>query len=146
MKKVFFLLSLIVSISATAQDSTKIKNLPIMVRQLEYVTSQLMNVENDSLFQVYIDLRPKFRISNPPTGNTLVTIDSIPTVELANLYNYTLSNNDGLGYGSQFKTTISAARVANSYLNRLCTAYEQYWIDRMTVLRNGGRFILRGKN
>ena len=117
-----------------------------MVRQLEYITSQLMNPDNDSLYQVYIDLRPKFRIANPPSGNTLVTIDSIPTVELANIYNYTLSNNDGLGYGSQFKTTIAAARVANSYLNRLCTDYELQWTERLLSLRLAGRKLLRGKN
>jgi hypothetical protein len=146
MKKVLLLALVAFTLQATAQDSTKIKNLPIMVRQLEYITSQLMNPDNDSLYQVYIDLRPKFRIANPPSGNTLVTIDSIPTVELANIYNYTLSNNDGLGYGSQFKTTIAAARVANSYLNRLCTDYELQWTERLLSLRLAGRKLLRGKN
>jgi hypothetical protein len=94
---------------------------------------------------VYIDLRPKFRIPSPPSGNTLVTIDSIPTVELANLYNYTLSNTDGMGYGSQFKTTIAIVRAANTYLDRLCTAYENFWTDRLLTIRNIGRKLLRGK-
>lgn len=145
MKKIISLALVTFTLQAQSQDSTKIKGLQIMCRQLEYVTPQLMNPDNDYLYQVYIDLRPKFRISNPPSGNTLVTIDSIPTVELANLYNYTLSNNDGLGYGSQFKTTISTARAANTYLDRLCTAYEIFWTDRLLTIRNVGRRLLRGK-
>ncbi len=116
-----------------------------MVRQLEYITSQLTNIDDDSLYQVYIDLRPKFRIKNPPTGNTLVTIDSIPTVELAALYNYCLSNSDGMGYGSQFKATIASARAKNSYLDRLCTVYELQWTERLIELRKNGRKLLTGK-
>lgn len=146
MKKIIFAIAMLISISAKAQtDSTKVKGLQIMCRQLEYVTPLLMNPDNDSLYQVYIDLRPKFRIANPPGGNTLVTIDSIPTTELANLYNYTLSNNDGMGYGNQFKNTIASARVANSYLDRLCTAYEAFWTERLQALRLAGRRLLRGR-
>jgi hypothetical protein len=139
------LIFLLISSAATAQDSTKVKNLPIMVRQLEYIASQLVNIDDDSLYQVYIDLRPKFRIPNPPTGNTLVTIDSIPTTDLAAIYNYCLSNSDGMGYGSQFKATIASARAANSYLNRLCTEYELQWSERLLQLRLNGRRLLRGK-
>lgn len=142
----YILILLLISSAASAQDSTKIKNLPIMVRQLEYIASQLVNIDDDSLYQVYIDLRTKFRGANPPQGNTLVTIDSIPTTDLADIYNYCLSNSDGMGYGSQFKTTIAAARAANSYLNRLCTAYENAWQERLIQLRLNGRKILRGKN
>ena len=142
----YILILLLISSAATAQDTLTVRNLPIMVRQLEYIASQLTNIDDDSLYQVYIDLRPKFRIKNPPTGNTLVTIDSIPTVELAALYNYCLSNSDGMGYGSQFKTTIAAARAKNSYLNRLCTAYELQWTERLIQLRLNGRKLLTGKN
>jgi hypothetical protein len=142
----YILILLLISSAASAQDSTTVRNLKIMVRQLEYVTSQLTNIDNDSLYQVYIDLRPKFRIKNPPTGNTLVTIDSIPTVELAALYNYCLSNSDGMSYCNQFKATIAAARAKNSYLNRLCTAYELQWTERLIELRRNGRKLLTGKN
>jgi hypothetical protein len=144
MKYIFILL--LISSAASAQDSTTVRKLPIMVRQLEYIASQLTNIENDSLYQVYIDLRPKFRIRNPPTGNALVTIDSIPTVELAALYNYCLSNSDGMSYGGQFKATITAARAKNNYLDRLCTAYELQWTERLIELRKNGRKLLTGKN
>jgi hypothetical protein len=146
MKSVLFALALMVSISATAQDSTKVKNLPIMVRQLEYIASQLVNIENDSLFQVFLDMRPKFAGKNPPKDSALVIIDSIPTFELANIYNYCLSNSDGMGYAGQFKKTIADARAANSYLNRLCTDYELFWNERARQIRIANRKLLRGKN
>jgi hypothetical protein len=142
----YILILLLISSAATAQDTATVRNLRIMVRQLEYVALQLVNIDNDSLYQVYIDLRPKFRVKNPPTGNTLVTIDSIPTVELAALYNYCLSNSDGMSYGGQFKATITAARAKNSYLDRLCTAYELQWTERLIELRRNGRKLLTGKN
>jgi hypothetical protein len=146
MKKVFFIAALLISSVAFAQDTTKVKGLQMMTRIIEYIAPQLtLSMDNDSLYQVYIDLRPKFRISNPPSGNTLVTIDSIPTIELANIYNYTLSNNDGLGYGSQFKSTIATVRAANPYLDRLCTGYEVFWTNRLLAIRDIGRRMLRGK-
>ena len=116
-----------------------------MCRILEYVAPQLMSPDNDSLFQVYIDLRPKFRIKTPPSGNDVVTVDSINTTDLANLYNYCLSNNDGIGYSNQMKNALVAPRAANSYLNRLCTAHEAFWQDRLLTIRNAGRRLLRGK-
>jgi len=145
MKKIILFTLVAFTLQAQSQDSTKVKGLQIMCRQLEYVTPLLMNADNDSLYQVYIDLRPKFRISNPPSGNTLVMIDSIPTTELANLYNYTISNNEGIGYGNAFKQTIASARATNTYLDRLCTEYENFWQNRLQALRAAGRKLLRGK-
>ena len=121
------------------------KGLQLQVRLIEYLTVNLLNPNNDSLYQVYIDLRPKFRIANPPSGNTLVTIDSIPTVELANLYNYALSNSEGIGFGNLMKTSIASARTSNAYLDRLCLDIETFWSDRLTLLRTAGRKLLRGK-
>ena len=145
MKKTITAILILVSFNLQAQDTTQVKSLQLMARMIEYLIPVCMNTDNDSLFQVYIDLRPTFRVKNPPTGNTLVTIDSIPTVELAKLYNYTLSNNDGLGYGNQMKTAIAPARATNSYLNTLCTGYEAYWSERLNSLRASGRRILKGK-
>ena len=146
MKKILVVILFFVAFKSNAQtDSTKVYGLQIMARQLEYVIGQCLNPNNDSLYQVYIDMRQKFRISFPPTGATLVTIDSIPTYELAILYNYTLSNPDGIGYGNQFKTTIASARTSNTYLDRLCTFFESYWTSRLIELRTSGKKILKGK-
>lgn len=146
MKNIFIAFFLFAALKANAQtDSTKIKSIQLQAKVIEYIIAVCMNPENDSLYQVYIDLRPKFRIKNHPTNNTLVTIDSIPTVELANLYNYVLSNSDGLGMGNNVRNGITAARASNSYLDRLCTQYELFWSNRLDALRTSGQRILRGK-
>lgn len=143
MKKI--LLILLIPMVCKAQDSTKIKGIQLTAKLLEYVIHLVMNPENDSLYQVYIDLRPKFRVANPPSNQTLVTIDSIPAVELANIYNYTLSNSEGMGMNNDMKSQIASARATNTYLDRLCSAFEQFWKDRLSALRISGRKILRGK-
>ena len=145
MKKLIFYFLLLASFSAFAQDSTKIKGLQLQAKLIEYLTSNMTNTDNDSLYQVYLDLRPKFRVINPPTGVTLVTLDSIPTVELANLYQYTMSNSEGLSMANNMKNQIASIRVTNSFLDRLCSAFENTWLDRLLTLRLGGRKLLRGK-
>jgi hypothetical protein len=94
---------------------------------------------------VYIDLRPKFRILTPPVGATLVLLDSIPTVELANLYQYTLSNSDGMSMAGAMKSQIAATRLINSYLESLCAGFELQWQSRLLALIASGKKLLRGK-
>ena len=140
----FFLLSS--SFFSFAQsDSMKIKSLQLTARVIETITPLLMNPNNDSLYQVYEDLRPKFRKQNQPTGSTLVSIDSIPTTELANIYSILLQNPEGLSLGSQFKNQIATTRAANSFLDFLCTNIENAWTDRILLSRAQGRKLLKGK-
>ncbi len=145
MKKIFIALFVLASFELEAQDTTKVKNLQLQAKLIEYVITICMNPDNDSLFQVYQDLRAKFRINNPPQNNQMVTIDSIPTIELANLYNYTLSNSEGFSMANNMRTQIAAARLANSYLERECAKHELFWTTRLDALRLSGRKILRGK-
>ena len=145
MKKILFTASIFLAINTFAQDSTKIKGLQLQAKILEYLVVNMMYPDNDSLYQVYIDLRPKFRVANPPQNNNLVTIDSIPTVELANLYNYALSNSDGYNMGGVMRSQLSSARTANSYLDRLCTIAELFWSNRLDAIRTAGRKLLKGK-
>lgn len=145
MKKAFSILIIFISARSFAQDTTKVKGLQLQARLIEYLAPIIMNPDNDSLYQVYIDLRPKFRIANPPTGTTLVTIDSIPTLDLAALYNYALSNSDGLSQGNTFKIQLTSVRAANAYLERLCNDHELYWTDKLADLRKAGRKLLKGK-
>ena len=146
MKKIIIAILFLIAFTANAQtDTTKIKALQLKANLIEYLATQIVNPGNDSLYQVYIDLRPQFRVVTPPTGQTLVTIDSIPTVELANLYNYTMANSDGMSMGNQMKTQIVSARAANSYLETLCAGYEAYWQSRLIALRIAGKKLLKGK-
>lgn len=146
MKNITVSIFLMLSLNCFAQqDTAKIKGLQLQARLLEYLISQIMIPNNDSLFQVYINLRPIFRPGSAPSGNTLVTIDSIPTVELASLYWYVLSQADGLGVGPIMKAQIAATRASNSYLDRLCTQHEFYWQQTLQAIRQAGRKVLRGQ-
>ena len=146
MKKLLFAFVLLVSISATAQDSTKVKGLQLPARLVYFLLPQIMQPTNDSLFQVAIDLRPKLRIPTPPVGATLVTLDSIPTVELANLYNYTLNTPSYSSIGTLMQNQIANARAANSYLDALCLAFENFYSNKMKDQIQLGKKMVTGKN
>lgn len=144
MKKVLIILLIIISFNVQAQDSTKIFGLPLQARIIEYLAPSMSNIDNDSLYTTFLDLRTKFR-ATLPLGITTVIIDSIPTVELANLYNYMLSNSDGMNGANMMRSQILSTRTANSFLNTLCTNFEIIWQNKMIALRRGGRRLLLGK-
>ena len=124
MKKL--LLGLLVLLSATtqAQDTTKVKGLQLPAKLIYFLQPAIRKPDNDSLFQVAIDLRKQLK--NDPQGTTLVTIDSIPTVELANLYNYVLNGPAGFGLAKPMKDQLAPIRLINSFLDTLCTEYENF--------------------
>lgn len=147
MKKLVFGLLIMFSVSAQAQtDSTKVKGLQLPAKLVYFLLPQIMQPSNDSLFQVAIDLRPKLRIPTPPTGATLVTIDSIPTVELANLYNYTLNTPSYTSIGTLMQNQIANARTANTYLDSLCTAFENFYSNMMKTQVQAGKKMVTGKS
>lgn len=145
MKKLTTVALLFISVQSFAQDTATVRNLPIQARLAKYLAPRMANIEIDSLYTPFLNLRAKFRVPNPPTGTTNVTIDSIPTVELANLYRYTMSNSEGMGAGLLMRTQISTARAGNPYLNRLCTAVEAEPLQRFADIIAAGGKLLMGK-
>lgn len=146
MKKLLLVFAVLLSVSTQAQsDSTKVKALQLPAKLVYFLLPQIMQPSNDSLFQVAIDLRPKLRIPTPPTGNTLVTLDSIPTVELANLYNYTLNTPSYTSIGTLMQNQIANARAANTYLDALCLAFENYYASKMKDQVQQGKKMVTGK-
>lgn len=147
MKILLSILFVFLSFSLSAQDSTKIRSLVLKASTIESTFIYLFGqVENDSAFQVYLDVR-KFWRPTRPAGTALITIDSIPTVELAKLYNYCLENHSGMRLGNLIsgESSFTAARAANTYLNRLCTEYDNFWLDKRALIRSRMAFALRGR-
>lgn len=147
MKTIIFSISFFISVSALAQspnDSAYTKNLPLQARVIAYLVPKTLDPANDSLYSVFIKWRAALR-GNPVTGTTTVSIDTIPTVELANMYGYVLQNADGLGVGSLMKSQLTSARAANPYLNRLCTAIETSYSDQLANMILIGRRLLLGR-
>lgn len=147
MKKVILSICILISIRAFSQDtndSAYMKNIPIQARVVFYLTPRTLDPSNDSLYSVFIKWRASLR-ANPVTGTTTVTIDTIPTVELANLYSYALSNPDGLNAGSIVKSQLVTPRASHPYLDRLCTAIEAAYSAQLTTMQNIGKKLLSGK-
>lgn len=146
MKKIILLsiALLILFVNSYSQDTAKIYGLNLPAKIICYIAPMCTSPENDSLFKTFLSWRAKFRETDPSL-NTNVLTDSISTIELAKLYNYCLSNSEGMAVSKDFKTAISGARLANSFLNTLCTNYELYYSDRFGLLRKAGRKLLLGK-
>lgn len=145
MKKIIIISFLFLALKTNAQDTTKVYNLSLQSRLISFVAPLCTSPENDSLFTTFLNWRTKYRAANP-SPTTEVLTDSIPTVELAKLYNFCLSNSDGLSISSLFKSSIQNARDNNAFLNRLCTAYELYFHEKFAQMRQNGKKLLMGKD
>lgn len=130
--------------TVSAQDSTKVLNVSFQARVIEFLAPQVCYPENDEGFNVFLKWRSSIRASRI-TGNTVIVTDTIPTVILASFYKYALANPDGMGVSALIKTQIAAKRSANSYLNALCTEYEQTYATMLIERRILGRRLLLGK-
>lgn len=145
MKNLVFGLLILLSVGVKAQDSTKVKGLQLPARLIYFLHPAIMQPGNDSLFQVALDLRPKLRIATPPTGATLVTIDSIPTVELANLYNYALNSFSYTKMATTMQSQLASVRLTNSFLDSLCTTFENFYDAKVKEQIQLGKKMATGK-
>lgn len=145
MKTILISITLLLSVNAFSQspnDSAYTKNLPLRASTTFFLTPRTIDPSNDSLFLVFIKWRASQRASQA-NGNTLVTIDSIPSVELANLYGYILQLPAGLDILTIVRNQLTAARAANPYLERLCKALEdQYAAQLQNMVQIGKRLQL----
>lgn len=147
MKKILLSICILISIRAFSQDtndSAYIKNLPLQARLIAYLAPKTLDPTNDSLYSVFIKWRASLR-ANPVTGTATVSIDTIPAVELANMYDFVLGNPDGYGAGALMKSQLNSARAAHAYLDRLCTGIENKYAAQLTNAQLIGRKLFLGK-
>lgn len=112
------------SFAQSPNDSAYTKNLSLKVNTILLFIPRTIDPSNDSLFTVFQKWRTSLRSTPNITGISSIVIDTIPTVELANLYAYTQQLPTGLNIGNTVQNQLTAARLANPYLDRLCTAIE----------------------
>lgn len=147
MKPIMFTSLLFLSIQLFAQsanDSAYTKNLALRSTTISLLTPKTLDPSNDSLFLVFVKWRTSLR-ANPVSGNTTVTIDTIPTVELANMYEYVMQLPSGLGIVNIVANQLTAARTANPYLNRLCQAIDDKYAAQLATMLAVGRRLLLGR-
>lgn len=148
MKKILISISILISINGIAQspnDSAYTKNIALQARLVAYLTPLTIDPANDSLHQVFFKWRAALRANPALSGVTTISIDTIPTVELAGMYGYVLKNADGMNVSAIMKPQLTTARAANAYLDRLCTAFETLWANTLANQILVGRKLLLGK-
>lgn len=148
MKKIILVIFILTSINAYSQspnDSAYTKNIALRAQLVAYLTPLTIDPQNDSLYSVFLKWRSFLRANPNTSGNTNITIDTIPTAELANMYGYVLKNADGMSVSSVMKPQLVTARAANAYLDRLCTAFENLWSTTLATAIQNGKKLLLGK-
>lgn len=148
MKKIIVLILISISINTFAQspnDSAFTKNIALQARLVAYLTPLTIDPANDSLHQVFFKWRAALRTNPNISGVTTISIDTIPTVELANMYGYVLKNADGMNVSTIMKPQLVSARSANAYFDRLCTAFETLWTTTLNNQIALGRKLLLGR-
>ncbi len=144
MKNIIIVLLCMRAFTVFAQDSTKVVNVSLQARIIEYFANVMKDPANDDRFTVFLKWRTALR-STKATGTAAVLTDTIPTVVLADMYDIALASEEGFGVAALLKTQIAAKRAANSYLNRLCTNIEDAYTAILTRRRLDGRKLLLGK-
>lgn len=138
------IIALLFSLSAAAQaDSTTRKiSIQLQARDIEYITAFLPPALED----FYDGAKAKFRVANPPNGNTLVQVDSVRLSELL-IIGKILANNAAAIAGNVYSRYSTVLRAAGeSYLvgklNEIDTTIIQYITDKRLI----GRVKLRRSN
>lgn len=152
MKKVIFLLAVIsVALAASAQttdsvriDSNKlyVKNVAMQARDLESLTSLLTSSE---LYEdMYNIAATKFRVNTPPSGNDVVTLDSVRVDALLGISQYIRSVPYvmAVNFSSRVDNTLKA--IPNTYLQRILASIDAMYVNSYQDQRKEGKRRLRG--
>lgn len=140
------LILLLFPVVVQAQDTT-IATLSIKARLVQNLAPFVKQGDDTTYLNLLYRWVKKYDVANPPSGTTLVSVDSIAVTVIAECYRKTKSYPQGAAaVGSDFESDIAAIRAANPYLDRLCDAIDVIYSTVIPNARNAGRKILTGKN
>jgi hypothetical protein len=147
MKKILLLILILISVKSFSQDTT-IATLSIKARLVQTLVPYVKQSIDDT---AYINLLSRwvkaYDVASPPSGTTLVSVDSIKVVVIAALYGIAMSFPQGAAsVGSDFASDILTIRNANTFLKRLCDAIDASLAAMVPDARTRGKKILTGKN
>lgn len=129
-----------------SQDTT-IATLSIKARLVQNLTPFVKQGYDTTYINLLNRWIKKYDVANPPSGTTLVSVDSIAVTVIADCYRKVKSYPQGAAaVGDDFEADIAAIRAANSYLDRLCDAIDAAYSGVVPTDRAAGRRILTGKN
>lgn len=139
MKYIIVILFMIVSVVGKSQDSTNV-TLSVRASDLSYIASMALN--GISTEAIYDSMKAKFRVANPPTGNTLVPVTAV-TMDW--LLIYATLKGDAIALKglctSRLETLLRA--VNQVYLTGKLDALDTADVNTFMVRILDGRFKLR---
>lgn len=145
MKKIFFILLIVVPAICFSQDSTVITNLQLKAGTIRVIAGQTMVSGDTSITRVFFKWGAQFK-PIPPNDNANVTIDLCPTIIVAWIYERLLSLPGGYldtyDYKTDFRTSILSKRNTNSFLDRLCDNLEARFGGEITGIMSGSTTVL----
>ena len=148
MKKLFviILISCGLSVSAQVPDSS-IATLSIKARLVQTLAPYIKQRNDTPYIRLLNKWIEKYNVAVPPSGATLVTIDSVPIIVIAHCYRKCYSYSQGAAaVGSDFAADVAAIRASNHYIDELLDAIDNEFGNMVSDARAFGRIILTGKN
>lgn len=139
MKKAILLLFVLASLICKSQDSVRVI-ISVQARDVEYIGSFLYHDNNSE--DLYDTLKRKFRIANPPTGNTIVSVSGYTQDWISVLSRL---NNDPTAIKALCtKRVTDLLRAVNqTYLTNKLNAMDTADADTFQSMRQFGRSKLR---
>lgn len=126
MKKILLALFILISGTATAQDSV-IANLQLRARTIKLIAILAKQSDDTTMVKTFLSWNVQFKATNP-NDNANVTIASALAVDVGKMYSFLLSLPVGLNevedFVGDFKTSIQPFRVANAFLDAICDELE----------------------
>lgn len=131
MKKILLIIALLIGLNSFSQ-SPWVTNWQLQAGTWRTIAEDFKSNAQFSDFVAFIKVFNNFK-GNNHNDNVPITLDSIPTVMVAILYEKVLFD---VAYGDileNFQTSLTSKRGTNSLLNTLCTALE----TRLNNMRSG---------
>ena len=132
-------IALMISIACNAQDSVRVA-VNAQARDLEYVGSFVFN--DNSVENLYDSLKVKFRVANPPTGNTTVLVNGY-TGDWVEVYKRLYTDAVAINNGCAKRIGDLLKAAGQSYLTTKIDAIEQVDNQQHQAKRQFGRSKLR---
>lgn len=129
----------LVSFNSFSQDSTKV-TINVQVRDLEYIGSKIYNITEAE--EIYDSIKIKFRISNPPTGNTNVSVTAY-TMDWLAVFATLKGNAVAINSNCTSRVESSLRAVGQTYLTNKLDALDTKYQDVFQNKRQLGRSKLK---
>lgn len=146
MRKILTVACVLWSFAVFSQDST-IATLSIKARLVRTLAPFVDNSNDTAYINLLHRWIKKYDVPNPPSGTTVVSVDSIAVTVIAECYRKLKAYPQGAtGVGDDFESDIASIRAGNTYLDRLCDAIDAAYSGMIPTVGRMGTRILTGKN